>query len=214
DVGVRLEDRADQRGILLVERLLDAAQDLLQSGAVHFDELRRLHPSATGRKDGLCRPFPGAGVRSQVGSSGATPPRSRKGPSGPGQAGGPTGRQSATVPVRVGSPAESRTASWCAASRCAPPCAAEGHHGKRLWQSQNPWPSYMSTFSAVALRLRKTKTAPANGSCRRASWQSCARPSIPRRKSAGSTATRTFIWGVIWNITGRPRSRATAPRCR
>src|SRR4051812_17293873 len=51
----------------------------------------------------------------------------------------------------------------------------------------------MSSFSAVALRLRKTKTAPASGSCWRASWQSRARPSIPRRKSAGSTATRIFL---------------------
>ena len=40
----------------------------------------------------------------------------------------------------------------------------------------------MSTFSAVALRLRKTKTAPTNGSCWRVSWQSRARPSIPAAK--------------------------------
>lgn len=39
-VGVRLEDGTNQRGILPVERLLDAAQDFLQSLAVHFDQLR------------------------------------------------------------------------------------------------------------------------------------------------------------------------------
>ena len=36
--------------------------------------------------------------------------------------------------------------------------------------------------------------------------ESRARPSMPRRKSAGSMATRIFIWGVIWSITGRSRS--------
>src|SRR5262249_20788669 len=36
-----------------------AAQDLLQSGAVHFDELRRVsHPTATGKGDRLDRPSP------------------------------------------------------------------------------------------------------------------------------------------------------------
>jgi hypothetical protein len=48
-VGVQLEDRADQLGVLLVERSLSAAEDLLQSVTVHVDELQRpLHPAATG----------------------------------------------------------------------------------------------------------------------------------------------------------------------
>jgi hypothetical protein len=38
-------------------------------------------------------------------------PPSRKSPSRPGQVNGPTGRQSAAAPVRVGLPAESKTAS-------------------------------------------------------------------------------------------------------
>src|SRR5262245_10356127 len=75
------------------------------------------------------------------------------------QADGPTGRQSGRVPVWVGLPAASKTRSWWAASGWAPPAAAVGHQGKRpcesrLWQSQNPWPSYIRTFSAVPLRLR------------------------------------------------------------
>ena len=111
-VGVRLEDRANQRGVLLVERLLDAAQDLLQSRAVHFDELRRVsHPQQPAERTGITGRFPATGVASHPGSSGARPPRSRKSPSRPGQVSGPTGRQSAAAPVRVGLPAESRTAS-------------------------------------------------------------------------------------------------------
>ena len=47
-VDVRLEDRANQRRVLLVERLLDTAQDLLQLRVVHFDNLRRVsHPATT-----------------------------------------------------------------------------------------------------------------------------------------------------------------------
>jgi hypothetical protein len=112
-VRVRLEDGADQRGVLLVERSLGAAEDFLQSVAVHFDELQRVsHPAATGQaEERLRRPSPWAGVASHPGSSGAIRRRSCKSPSGLGQAGGPTGRQSAAAPVRVGSPAESRTAS-------------------------------------------------------------------------------------------------------
>jgi hypothetical protein len=48
-VGVRLEDPANQRAVLLVERLLGAAEDVLRSVAVRVDELRRVsHPAATG----------------------------------------------------------------------------------------------------------------------------------------------------------------------
>lgn len=57
-----------------------------------------------------------------------------------GSEGGLTGRQSGAAPVRVGSPAESNTSSWCAASRWASPVAVDGHQEKRprerrLWQS-------------------------------------------------------------------------------
>jgi hypothetical protein len=47
-VSVRLEDGAHERGVLLVERLLGAAEDFLQSVAVHFDKLQRVsHPATT-----------------------------------------------------------------------------------------------------------------------------------------------------------------------
>ncbi len=42
----------------------------------------------------------------------------------------------------------------------------------------------------MAGRLRNTNTQPLNGSCRSTSLQTRARPSMPRRKSVGSTATR------------------------
>ena len=63
----------------------------------------------------------------------------------------------------------------------------------RLWQSQKPWPSYTSIFSAVADRLRNTNTQPLNGSCFSTSLHNRAKPSIPRRKSAGSTAATIRI---------------------
>ena len=46
------------------------------------------------------------------------------------------------------------------------------------------------------VRLRKTNTQPEKGSLLRRSRQSCAKPSIPFRKSTGSTATMTRICGV------------------
>src|SRR5262249_56302385 len=47
-VAVRLEDRTNQRHVLLVERLLDTVQDLLQLGVAHVDDWRRAwHPAPT-----------------------------------------------------------------------------------------------------------------------------------------------------------------------
>jgi hypothetical protein len=80
-----------------------------------------------------------------------------------------------------------------------------GGFSRRFWQSQKPWPSYTNTLMAVARRLRKTNTTPVKGSCLSACLQTDANPSMPLRKSAGSMATRTFMWGVICNIN--PRSR-------
>ena len=58
-VGVRLEDPANQGTVLLIERLLDAAEDFLQLLALHFDELRRVsHPAATSKWNTLHRPRP------------------------------------------------------------------------------------------------------------------------------------------------------------
>src|SRR6516165_7650848 len=65
------------------------------------------------------------------------------------QLSGPTGRQSAAAPVRVGSPAESSTDSWWAASRCEAPCPAEGHHGKRPWESRLKLTSQCPPFRPV-----------------------------------------------------------------
>jgi hypothetical protein len=56
-IGVRLEDRTNQLRILLVERLFDTTQDVVQLGVVHFDNLRRVsHPATTGSKSGRPRP--------------------------------------------------------------------------------------------------------------------------------------------------------------
>ena len=52
-------------------------------------------------------------------------------------------------------------------------------------------------FIAVALRLRNTNTQPEKGSSRSTSLHIRAKPSIPRRKSAGSMATIIRICGVI-----------------
>jgi len=49
---------------------------------------------------------------------------------------GPTGRQSGAAPVPVGLPAASNTDSWCAANGWAASPAADGHHGKRPWESR------------------------------------------------------------------------------
>ena len=111
-VGVRLEDPANQSAVLLIERLLDAAQDVLQFLAVHFHQLQRVsHPAATGGpRRGFAGHLPGGRRGIPSGLQWSNGARSCKSLSS-GQAGGPTGRQSAAAPVRVGSPAESRTAS-------------------------------------------------------------------------------------------------------
>jgi hypothetical protein len=47
-VGVRLEEPANQVAVLLIERLLGAAQDVLQLLVVHREQLRSgSHPAAT-----------------------------------------------------------------------------------------------------------------------------------------------------------------------
>ncbi len=118
-IDVRLEDRPNQLGVLLVQRLLDAAQDLLQLRAVHFDNLRRVSHPATTRCQGRASPAASVRPASNPGmkTNGARFARSGKSRWRPGQVRGPTGRQSAAAPVRVGLPAESNTDSWWAASR-------------------------------------------------------------------------------------------------
>ena len=53
----------------------------------------------------------------------------------------------------------------------------------------------------MAGRLRNTNTQPLKGSRCRTSRQTRSKPSIPRRKSAGSTATSTRMCGVTWITT-------------
>jgi hypothetical protein len=62
---------------------------------------------------------------------------------------------------------------------------------KRLWHSQNPWPSYTRILIAVRPRLANTNSAPLNGSASSRLRQANTRPSMPARKSVGSTASRT-----------------------
>src|SRR5262249_39214838 len=87
-VDVRLEDRAHQREVLLLERGLDAAEDFLQARAVHFDELRRgSHAAASGREGRLHRPFPwgrgGIATRPQWSKAAAIPQEPTKAGSSP-----------------------------------------------------------------------------------------------------------------------------------
>ena len=89
---------------------------------------------------------------------------------------------------------------------------------KRLCASQKPWPSYTRIFTAVHRRFRNTYAAPQNGSTASRSRHSRASPSMPRRKSAGSMATSTRIWGVNWithrgSRTHAPARAGPAPRC-
>src|ERR1044071_2692547 len=58
---------------------------------------------------------------------------------------------------------------------------AVGHQEKCPWesrfvQSQKPWPSYAKSLSVVAVRLRKTKTAPSKGFSANACRQTAASP--------------------------------------
>ena len=158
-------------------------------------------------------------MASHPGSSGASPPRFCKSRSEPGQAGGPTGRQSAAAPVRVGSPAESKTASWCAARRCAASVRGRGPPGEAaLGEPLVAEPEPLAVVHEDFQRRRLAIAEDEDRSDERVVLQGFLaepRQAIdPRRKSAGSTATRIFICGVIWSITGRSRSCATAPRRR
>ena len=65
-----------------------------------------------------------AGATTYPGPSETSSPRSCKSPSSPGQVRGPTDRQSAAAPVRVGLPAESKTASLMRRQPLAPPSAS------------------------------------------------------------------------------------------
>src|SRR5262249_55152214 len=142
---------ANQRGVLRVQRVLDAAQHVIELRGVHFEDLRGVsHPTPTSSPLTPHRPF--AGGR-------ASPPRraglflpywlmegggQRFGKSrfryesmAAGNLRGPTGRQSGAAPFCVGWPAESNTASWWAARRPAPLAeAAAGHQGKRPCESR------------------------------------------------------------------------------
>jgi len=64
--------------------------------------------------------------------------------------------------------------------------ALDGHQrnfpfDNRLWHSQKPWPSYTRIFTAVARRLRKTKTGPAE-------WIQAERPPAKLGQSIYPTA--------------------------
>src|SRR5262249_38227988 len=110
-VEVRFEDSANERGVLVVQRLLGAAQHFLQLPVVHFHDLQRVsHPAATGSKKTVYRSRPEIGLirsRDAHGSKVAGIRQEEKA----GQIGDATGRQSAAAPVRVGLPADSSTAS-------------------------------------------------------------------------------------------------------
>src|SRR5690242_21461158 len=97
-----------------------------------------------------------------------------------------------TTPLRL-LPSSSRSDS----GPLSPSYAARQHLESRFWHNQKPWPSYTSSLRAVRWRLRKTNTVPLKGSSPSAARHCCARPSIPRRKSTGSTATSIRICGVI-----------------
>src|SRR5690606_9744882 len=69
-----------------------------------------------------------------------------------------------------------------------------GHQASRpllnlLTTSQNPFPSKTRILTAFRERFVKTKTVPLKGSSPRDWRQRAARPSMPRRKSAGFTAS-------------------------
>lgn len=150
------------QNLLLIERLLDAAQDVLQavpSTSTNSSVFRIPQPAANEIR--LTGRFPGSGPASRPSTGRARPRQSGKSRSGPGQVRGPTGRQSATAPVRIGFPAASNTDSWCAASRCAFPSAAEGHQGKRPCESRLILASQCPRFRAVT-RIPRSHAAAGN----------------------------------------------------
>ena len=111
-VDVRLEHRANQREVLRVQRLLDAAEELLQLRAVDVDDFRRGFASCDYREKSKF-----TGLFAEVGSHRGLALMDQgfrdraRAIWGRDQACGPTGRQSGAAPVRVGLPAESSTAS-------------------------------------------------------------------------------------------------------
>src|SRR5437016_1191316 len=123
---------------------------------------------------------------------------------------GLTRRQAAGACAPAGLPAASSTCSSWASRRWQTPLGLSGQkrkrpRDKRFWHSQNPCESYTRILRVVALRLRNTNRQPEKGSVCSTSWQTRARPSIPRRRSTASTATRMRIWGVIWIMACRSR---------
>jgi len=77
------------------------------------------------------------------------------------QSGGVTGRQIGAPLDAAQSPPNNSTDSSCASSPVAARSDDEGQWANfplesRLWQSQNPWPSYTRIFMAVLRRLRNT----------------------------------------------------------
>lgn len=60
----------------------------------------------------------------------------------------------------------------------------------RRWHNQTPLPSHSSSFRRLPARLRNTNAEPAHGACSNACCTMADRPSMPRRRSTGSTASQ------------------------
>ncbi len=187
-VCVRLEHPANQRGVLRVEAAastrcntssscVGATSIISWCGLASYDNRHKgsAPASATGAGAGWHLPVMLVNEVSRASSGKRTCRQSQlRGPIGR-QWGQPRRRFRGCPPTAAPPPVGGQPDAGALLSEL-----AEGHQGKRpcesrLWQSQNPWPSYMSTFTAVPLRLRKTNTVPVNGSCWSFSWHIRAR---------------------------------------